>query len=40
MIYNKFLFDHIYKAGGTTLERVFQKILGHENVTFGLVDRA
>ena len=40
MTYNKFFFDHIYKAGGTTLERIFQKILGHEKVTPGLVEKA
>lgn len=32
----KFLFDHIYKAAGTSLERVFVERYGQANVTFGL----
>ena len=34
----KVLFDHIYKAAGSSVERVLVDHFGHENVTFGLIE--
>jgi hypothetical protein len=36
----KFFFDHIYKAGGSSVELVFTHWLGKNNVTQGLVEPA
>lgn len=34
---SKFLFDHIYKAGGTSIEKAFVEWIGKENMSPGLV---
>ena len=34
----KFLFDHIYKAAGSSVERILVDHFGEKNVTFGLIE--
>ena len=35
---SKFLFDHVYKTAGSSVERVFVDHFGQEEVTFGLIE--